>query len=103
MRISQLKGKGTGDLLLVDALFRALDQSHQIASWAVVMDAKNAKAVEFYKRYQFLEIPSIQNKLFLPMDTIAKLAKTYAVQDKSTEANSSQQTLPRDSTHILSD
>jgi len=43
------------------------------ASWTVIVDAKDANAVAFYKKYGFIEIPSTANRLFLPMETIAKL------------------------------
>jgi len=71
---STLHGQGIGTLLLTNALKRALDNSSLVASWAVIVDAKDAKAVDFYRKFGFIEIPAITpRRLFLPMETIAKL------------------------------
>lgn len=67
------KGSGFGELLLIDALHRAFRMSRQIASAAVVVDAKNEHAMQFYRRYGFMELPKIVNRLFIPMATIEKL------------------------------
>ena len=69
------RGQGLGELLLMDALMRSLDLSKQIASAAVVADAKDAKARAFYKKYGFLVLPHIAHRLFLPMGTIEKLLR----------------------------
>jgi len=60
--------QGWGDLLLMDALYRSLE--NEIASIAVVVDAKDEKAVAFYQHYQFILFPEGLNRLFLPMKTI---------------------------------
>jgi len=67
------RGQGIGELLLVDALKRALELSKQIASAAVVVDAKDAKAHDFYRDFGFIGFPETVNRLFLPMRTIAGL------------------------------
>jgi predicted GNAT family N-acyltransferase len=64
------KGQGIGELLLMHALKQALDQSKIIASTAVVTDAKDERAKNFYKKYDFVELPDHPNRLFLPMKTI---------------------------------
>jgi predicted GNAT family N-acyltransferase len=69
------KGEGLGDLLLMDALERCYAHSKEVGSWAVIVDAKDAKAAAFYKRHGFVEIPQNPQKLFLPMETISKLVK----------------------------
>lgn len=66
-------GQGAGVLLLVDALRRCYKGSKQIASAAVVVDAKDETAAAFYRKYGFFELPKIKNRLFLPMGTIEKL------------------------------
>jgi hypothetical protein len=38
----------------VDALKKALENSPRIDSWAVIVEAKDEEAVEFYKRYEFI-------------------------------------------------
>jgi predicted GNAT family N-acyltransferase len=67
------KGEGVGEHILMDALHRALKMSKQIASAAIVTDAKDQRAVDFYKRYGFIELPKIDRRLFVPMATIAQL------------------------------
>lgn len=66
-------GQGLGELLLFDALQRALRHSRTIASMAVVVDLKNPETRSFYTQYGFLDLPEHENKLFLPMETIAEL------------------------------
>lgn len=70
---SEFRGRGLGEFLLMDALKRCLDGSKQIASAAVLVDAKDDAARSFYKKYGFLELPGRLNRLFLPMATIALL------------------------------
>ena len=67
------KGKGVGDLLLADALKRSLESSQQIASAAVIVDAKDAKAHRFYADFGFIAFPESTKRLFLPMQTVEKL------------------------------
>jgi GNAT superfamily N-acetyltransferase len=68
-----LRGKGLGKVLLADALKKALENSVHVASLAVVVDAKDNEAAEFYKKYGFIPVPCGANRLFLPMDTVRKL------------------------------
>lgn len=72
-RSTAYKGRGIGEILLMDALKRSLANSAHVASWAVVVDAKDENAIVFYKKYGFMEIPAFPKRLFLPMATIAKL------------------------------
>ena len=65
--------QGLGEFLLMDALHRAFTQSSQIAAVAVVVDAIDAHAVRFYQHFKFIPLPDRQNRLFLPMQTIALL------------------------------
>lgn len=67
------KGQGVGELLLIDALRRALESSQTVASVAVVVDAKDDRAKTFYKKYGFIELPDHPNRLFLPMKTIEEM------------------------------
>jgi ribosomal protein S18 acetylase RimI-like enzyme len=73
-RSSAFHGQGIGEILLTDALKRSLANSRYIASWTVIVDAKDANVVAFYKKYGFMEIPATPNRLFLPMETIARLS-----------------------------
>jgi predicted GNAT family N-acyltransferase len=69
----RVKGKGVGELLLMAALKQALDTSKRIASFAVVVDAKDDHAKDFYKKYGFIELPDHLDRLFLPMKTIEEM------------------------------
>jgi hypothetical protein len=65
--------KGDGALLVVDALKRCLTASINVASWAVIVDAKDDQTAEFYKKFGFTVFPSRPLKLFLPTVTIQKM------------------------------
>ncbi len=67
------RGKEMGEHLLTDALRRALVASRQVASVAVIVDAKDDNAVAFYRRYEFIPFADQANRLFLPMGTIEQL------------------------------
>jgi ribosomal protein S18 acetylase RimI-like enzyme len=71
-RSVEFRGQGIGEILLVDALKKAFQNSTHVASWAVIVDAKDEEAAEFYKRYGFISFPSRANRLFLPMTSIQK-------------------------------
>ena len=69
------KGRGLGEFLLMDALYRSLQLSRQIGSAAVVVEAKDQDAGTFYQRYGFAQLLQRDRKLFLPMRTIDGLFK----------------------------
>ena len=67
------KGTGLGEHLLIDALFRSYKLSKEsIGAMALVVDPINDKAVEFYKKYGFEQLPDSE-KMFLPMKVIGQL------------------------------
>lgn len=68
------QGRGTGELLLLDALRRAWATCDVVASWAFCVDALGEGAVRFYEHYEFQRIEDTL-RLFLPMKTIGKLFK----------------------------
>lgn len=72
-RDAKFKGRGLGELLLMSALKRALDHSKNVASCAVVVEAKNDKAARFYESFGFLTLPDRSDRLFLPMQTIDEM------------------------------
>jgi predicted GNAT family N-acyltransferase len=73
MAVSQsLRGQGLGEFLLMHALERAWLGSRQVASWAVVVDAKMG-ARDFYLKYDFAALPLQADRLLLPMKTIERL------------------------------
>jgi GNAT superfamily N-acetyltransferase len=65
------RGRGFGRFLLADALHRAAKS--EIASFAVVVDAKDEPARAFYEREGFLPLPDRPLKLFLPMATVRQV------------------------------
>lgn len=66
-------GKGLGELLLMDALRRSLDQADVIGSAVVVVDAMDQEAWRFYRNFEFIPFQNHKGRLFLPMMTILKL------------------------------
>jgi GNAT superfamily N-acetyltransferase len=70
---SRYQGRGYGELLITDALRRALQATTEVASYAVVVDAINERARSFYEQYEFCAFPDRKLRLFLPMKTIADL------------------------------
>ena len=65
------QGQKLGEYLLLDALHKSFKS--EIAAFAVIVEAKNEQAVKFYKSYGFTQFLDNSNKLFLSMNTIAKL------------------------------
>lgn len=61
------KGQGLGGALLADALTRTVRSD--IAAYALVVDAKDAVAANFYRHHGFLELASEPLTLFLPLAT----------------------------------
>jgi len=70
---SRCQGMGYADILIIDALRRALLTTTEIASYAVVVDAINERARSFYEHYEFCAFPDRKLRLFLPMKTIADM------------------------------
>ena len=67
------QGMGLGSILLADALQRIAQASQVMAVYAVIVDALNDRAAEFYRRFGFISLPSQPLKLFLPMESVATL------------------------------
>ncbi len=70
---SSSQGRGLGEVLLMDALHRALRASATIAMYAVIVDAKSPRAEAFYQRYGFERLTNAERRLFIPLATIEKL------------------------------
>jgi predicted GNAT family N-acyltransferase len=68
---SRHRGKRLGELLLFDACARVLRS--EIATLALVVDAKDAVAERFYARYRFLKLSDGNRRMFLPITEIADL------------------------------
>lgn len=61
------QGCGIGKMLLVDAIQRTLSVSHQIAIYAMVVDAINDSAKGFYEQFGFVRLSDNSSRLFLPL------------------------------------
>jgi predicted GNAT family N-acyltransferase len=68
---SRYRGKRLGELLLLDACTRVLKS--EIATFALVVDAKDAAAERFYTRYRFLKLSAGSRRMFLPITEVAAL------------------------------
>ena len=64
------QGCGVGSLLLADAIKRTLAVSDQIAIYAMVVDAINAAAMEFYEQFGFTRLQVDRPRLFLPLKSV---------------------------------
>lgn len=65
------QGQGVGRFLLADALWRAARS--EIASYAVIVEAKDDGARRFYESESFLSLPKRSNVLFRRMSDIRAL------------------------------
>jgi GNAT superfamily N-acetyltransferase len=65
--------QGIGEYLLMDALRRSLAQSIQIAAAAVVVEAIDDAAAQFYRHFGFTQFPSSSGRLFILTKTIKTL------------------------------
>jgi len=69
------QGKGLGEYLLMDALWRCSTVAREIASLAIIVDAIDDRARRFYEQYGFCAFPKQVDRLFLHMQTIQELFK----------------------------
>ena len=74
-RDERRRGQGLGAELLADAIARVLETGRSVAVHAIVVDAKNSQAADFYASFEFLPFPSRPLRLFLPVATAAKAAR----------------------------
>lgn len=70
-RDERVRGQGVGELLLANAIQRILGIGQSIAVFTIVVDAKDERAVEFYKAFGFRVFPLQPRRLFLLMSTAA--------------------------------
>jgi len=69
----KFQGKGLGGVMLADALKRSIRA--EIASYALVVDAKDEAATAFYLHHGFIALPDKASTLFLPLDTVRSTQK----------------------------
>ena len=61
------QGCGIGKMLIVDAIKRTLSVSDQIAIYAMVVDAINDNAKDFYEQLGFIRLSDNTSRLLLPL------------------------------------
>lgn len=64
------KGQGLGSAMLADALARAVRA--EIAAYAMLVDAKDKTAADFYRHHGFTSLPTQTLTLFLPLASVPK-------------------------------
>ena len=69
----KFKKQGIGGMLLFDALRRCGNVAAEAGGVAVVVDALDEQAVNFYEQYGFQRFQPGGQKLFLPMETVRRL------------------------------
>lgn len=67
-------GQGIGAVVLADALRRVAAASGVLAVYAVVVDALDDRAAEFYRKFSFIGLPSRRRTLFLPLGSFGDLS-----------------------------
>jgi len=67
-------GQGLGGMLLVDACHKVVQASRVLAVAALVVDAKDAAAVGFYRHFGFVTLAGRPDRLLLPWAVLRKLA-----------------------------
>src|SRR3990167_9701112 len=67
------QGKSLGELLLMDALHRSYESSKTVASFAVVVEAINKAAAQFYKKYGFIDFIAQKHLFSMAMKTIKNM------------------------------
>lgn len=68
-RDQSLRGRGIGEMFLMDALHKSWQASKLVSCWAVVVDAKEG-ARDFYLKNEFAPFASQPDRLFLLMKKI---------------------------------
>lgn len=71
----RFRGRGVGELLLLDALKRATQGGRQVGSYAVSVDASDANDAAFYQKFGFLPLTGYPNRFYLPMASIERLGR----------------------------
>lgn len=64
---SDRHGQGLGRLLIGGAVQRCLLARQQVAAYALIVDAKHAKAKTFYRHYGFMPCADAPMTLYLPL------------------------------------
>ncbi|EIC19654.1 GNAT family N-acetyltransferase [Thiorhodovibrio frisius] len=71
------QGRGLGSILLSDACRKVIQASQVLAVAAIVVDAKDASAAAFYRRFGFIPLPGCPDRLLLPAKVLQQLAPSF--------------------------
>jgi ribosomal protein S18 acetylase RimI-like enzyme len=67
------QGQGYGDALIFHAFSITSEAAEKIGTLGMIVDAKDEKAVGFYKKFGFIPISASKNRLVLPFSAMKKL------------------------------
>jgi len=73
------RGQHLGELMLIDALKKALAATRTVASLAIISEAIDETAANFYRKYGFQEFKQNPRKLYLPMKSIRELCQNFNI------------------------
>lgn len=65
--------QGHGARVLLDALHECFRATAQVAIWAVLVDAKDDRARQFYEHFDFRRCADHEERLYLPMRVVEEL------------------------------
>jgi ribosomal protein S18 acetylase RimI-like enzyme len=71
----QFQRQGIGEILMVEAMQRALLVAETAGGIGLFVDAKDDGAVNYYQRYGFVCLPDSRLEMFLPLSVMASLQK----------------------------
>ena len=72
-RDARVRNEGIGDLLLADAVRRVIGASRSLAVFAIVVEATDEKAADFYRDFGFVPFPNHPLRLFMPASAAAEV------------------------------
>ncbi len=75
----RFQGSGAGRWMLTHALQKALEVSRNVGLFAVLVDAIDEKAKQFYLKYGFIPFTGQPLTLFLPLATIKAATGRYQI------------------------
>ena len=68
-----MQGRGLGKKLLINCFEKSLRLSEEVGIFAVVVDAKDLQAKNFYLKYGFVTLEDDEFSLFIQLATIIKV------------------------------
>ena len=69
------RGKGLGEIMLLDVLRRAVSISEQLGVHAIEVDALSDAARTYYRKYSFRSLLDNPNQLYLAIETARKVLR----------------------------